>query len=175
MISTGVRTYPEQSMFNQHYIILKTLMFQVETVSRANNYVILKDLITPFVTTAFGYSASTLIPELVKPSAGFVQMGIKPASDSVNKPDLEMDDPRTIIEIRMCPVSSKMFVDTIWWDGSEFQFVSSRFVPRLDIDYCYVKKIADLEDSLPEGEGEGGGGGEERMLFDETVSIEGLV
>ena len=142
------------------------------SATRSNNYVILKDLITPFVTTAFNYAIDTSIPELVKPSPELAQLNVKPATDCLDTPDLEMDDPKAYLFIKMCPVSSKMFVDTIYWDGSEFQFASMRFVPRLDIDYCYVKIKSNLQDSLPEGEGEGE---EERMLFDETVSIAGLV
>ena len=173
MISTGVRTYPEESMFNQHYIILKTLMFQVETVTRVNKWTILKDLITPFVTTAFLYPSTTSIPELARPSPDMPQLGIKKASNAKNAPDLEMDDSKVVLYIKLCPVESNQFVDTIWWDGSKFQFASARFYPRYDIDYCYVKVRQDLTDSLPEGEE--GGGGEERMLFNHTVSIGGLV
>ena len=151
-------------------------MFQVETVARTNGYVVLKDIITPFVTTAFGYTSKEVIPFLQKPSPEMSPGRVEPATLAANKPDLEMDDPHAYYYITLCPVSSSMFVDTIYWDGNSFQFSSSRFIPRLDIDYCYATIRSDLGHSLPGDEDENKDDeGEERMLFDHEVTIGALV
>lgn len=169
-IFSGARRYPDASMFNQHFIALKYIMFQVEIAVRANNFTVVKDFITPFVTRAFQYGNLLDIPALRRPAPGQLEIGVQFAAKAVGAEPLEMFDPDAKLIIKMCPVKSAMYIDTIYWNGEGYSFVPARFMPRPEIDYCFTAQKIKITDSGPDDEPEG-----ERRLTDLNVQVGALV
>ena len=164
----GNREVPEESMFNQHFLLKKYMELQVEYIIRSSpDFKDYKDDITPFITDAYGYVNLDDAPEVRNPEPGKPLLGYRYSTDVVGADKLEAKVPGDRIVYRLCPVLSTEYHDNIQLTHDGYIFTGGRFYFRKDIDYCY-EVLNPSEDKLRmiqyAHENPDEGGGDDRML-----------
>lgn len=134
----GNREVPEESMFNQHFILKKHMELQVEFIIRSSpEFIDYKDDITPFITDAYNYVDLDDAPEVRNPDPKRGLRGYKYSTDVVGANKLEVKTPGDHIIFKLCAVLSTEYHDNIQLTRDGYIFVGGRFFFRKDVDYCY--------------------------------------
>jgi len=159
-LKMGLRQFPDESMFNQHYLAVKYIDMQAEFVTRMMGLSVPSDYVTPLPVTSLIYPSQDAIPEMRRDlNPGRKLHNIR---ELVNSPPIQNFDDMIKYESKLCPILSMEFDDSIkisrakngqslgyrFETGNRSQF---RFLP----DYCsYPVPLA------------GGEGGERRLSDD---------
>ena len=160
--SLGSRTIADNSMFNQHFLMMPFLQLQAEIGVQLMGINVIRGIVFPFVTEALKYLTPDSIPDLVHGSQHKEIRSIKTIYD---KGEVEMTRPGQKVEFQMCPVESRehsFFVEQKD-DGMFYNNTTYGERPRNDIDYCsYINAVPNAD---------GGDGGEERRVLRKVLVL----
>ena len=164
VLGLGERFFPDNSMFNQHFLVRRFLDLQVEFVVNGDaDLQPYKENITPFMTNAFRYTDVLEIPAVANPDQNTDMTKYFYAIESNGKDSLEIKQPGCTVVSQLCPVLSSEYNDSINLSNGQYSFGQGRFSFRPDIDYCYTMQCRDWAAILKLMKGDEGGEAERRL------------
>jgi hypothetical protein len=110
-LKMGLRQFPDQSMFNQHYLAVKYIDMQAEFVTRMMGLSVPSDYITPLPVTSMIYPNQDAIPEMKRDIR--TPKKLHTVRDLVNSPPIQNFDDMIKYESKLCPMLSIEFDDLI--------------------------------------------------------------
>jgi hypothetical protein len=160
-LKLGLRQFPDESMFNQHYLAVKYIDMQAEFVTRMMHLKVPSDYITPFPVRSLIYPSQDAIPEMNDDLR--TAKKLHTVLDLVNSPPIQNFDDMVKYETKLCPIVSIEFDDSIKLSTtSNGQSLGYRFEMGNRSNYRWLADFCSYPVPLAGGEGE-------RRLNDEDM------